>query len=875
MKDAPTSEIPETVEVSVTKVWSDVNNKDGIRPESLEVTLSTGEKFTLNDANNWTATKTGLPKYDADHKEIAYTWTEAAVKGYTKAEAKVGNVTIFTNSHKPDEPAADVETVDVSVKKVWNDADNKDNIRPASLEVTLSNGKKVTLNKGNNWTATVKGLPKYDADNKEIKYTWSEPEVAEYTAASATIGKYATVLTNTHIPEEPSEEPETVDVSVMKQWADENDKDGIRPDKITVKLSTGASYELSERNDWTVSVSDLPKYDEDNNEIAYTWTETSVDGYETAQETVNNFTVITNTHKPEEPSEELETETVDVSVKKAWVDNNDEAKARPASLTVTLSTGETFELNAGNNWTVTKKGLPKFDADNNEIAYTWTEPEVIDYTGVSETVGNVTILTNTYVEKEEPKDDGNLATTVKANGKAATTDTPSEVDLGAAIGDVTVTDTIVYTNMVGGATYEVTGQLMKIADGEEPQEIAKVTKDCTADASGSGEWTMDFGSVTVVEGAKYVVYETAVNKADSKDTVEHKNPDDTSQTVWVKPFVEDTNPEVTISKQDATTSAELPGATLIVRDAQGNKVEEWISESTPKKIQLAPGTYTLTELTAPQGYLQAETITFTVGENGLVGGDKVVMLDSPHGEDFVKDKFGWDIVLEKKWSTGEWPAGVEVTFKLQYESNGEWHDYIVDGEVLTATLNAQDQSHTFYDIYSDIDHKTAKFRAVEISTVEGYQVKSWTATDLDNYVGTMTVTNAPADDNKPVPDEDKQKPSEENEENTPSSDKDSDDTTTGTNTNTNTNTNNNNEGTPSTPGRTTTGSPAVPSTQRRVVTTPSGASTVSASPSVSSSTAAATGDNNSNVIWIVAAALATAAIAGAAVAVRRRRRHDD
>ena len=59
------------------------------------------------------------------------------------------------------------EETEATVKKVWDDADNQDGKRPASLEVTLSNGTKVTLNEGNSWTATIDKLPKY-ANGKEI-----------------------------------------------------------------------------------------------------------------------------------------------------------------------------------------------------------------------------------------------------------------------------------------------------------------------------------------------------------------------------------------------------------------------------------------------------------------------------------------------------------------------------------------------------------------------------------------------------------------------------------------------------------------------------------------------------------------------------------
>ena len=78
--------------------------------------------------------------------------------------------------------------------------------------------------------------------------------------------------------------------------------------------------------------------------------------------------------------------------------------------------------------------------------------------------------------------------------------------------------------------------------------------------------------------------------------------------------------KVRISKQDLTNKTELPGATLIVRDSNGNEVDRWISGTNPHYIEgLSVGEYTLTELIAPSGYiLSSETIRFTIKDDGSV-----------------------------------------------------------------------------------------------------------------------------------------------------------------------------------------------------------------------------------------------------------------
>ena len=85
---------------------------------------------------------------------------------------------------------------------------------------------------------------------------------------------------------------------------------------------------------------------------------------------------------------------------------------------------------------------------------------------------------------------------------------------------------------------------------------------------------------------------------------------------------------VKISKQDITTGTELPGATLQVIDKDGNIIEEWVSTTEAHYIEaklIAGETYTLREITAPNGYKVATDITFTVNEDGTV--TEVVMKD--------------------------------------------------------------------------------------------------------------------------------------------------------------------------------------------------------------------------------------------------------
>ena len=85
--------------------------------------------------------------------------------------------------------------------------------------------------------------------------------------------------------------------------------------------------------------------------------------------------------------------------------------------------------------------------------------------------------------------------------------------------------------------------------------------------------------------------------------------------------------KVEISKKDLTTMEELPGAELTITDKDGKEIDRWVSTNTPHYIEKLPaGDYTLTEITAPDGYDIAESIRFTVLPTGEV--QTVVMKDA-------------------------------------------------------------------------------------------------------------------------------------------------------------------------------------------------------------------------------------------------------
>ncbi len=346
-----------------------------VRPKHLTATLLANGKAVgsveLNAANDWSGEIQNLPVY-ANGKAIDYTWDEGVLEGYTASEVTAGFTTVMTNTH---ETARTVATV----VKVWDDDENRDGMRPTSLTMTLSTGAKVELTAENHWTGTVENLPKF-RNGEEIVYTWTEETPEGYELLSTETDGTVTVLTNHH-------DIITADRTVRKIWTDDDNRDGMRPERLFVTVNNNQMVELNADNDWTGVVEDQPVYIDGGKIIIYNWREPAIKGYTLTDLSTNGtVTTLTNSHEPE---------TTSATVVKVWEDNNNELKLRPKSIKARLSNGMTVVLSEENGWKATIDNLPKYK-NGKQIVYTWTEPEILCYMQTSVIVnGTTTTFTNT------------------------------------------------------------------------------------------------------------------------------------------------------------------------------------------------------------------------------------------------------------------------------------------------------------------------------------------------------------------------------------------------------------------------------------------------------------------------------------------------
>lgn len=657
---------PETVKISGQKKWDDADNQDGKRPASVKVKILNGDTVVdeqnVTSANEWKYESKALPKYAAG-QEITYTVSEEAVPGYT---SKVEGYNI-TNSYTP-------ETTTVSGSKTWEDGDNQDGKRPASITVNLlADGQKVntqTVGEAEGWSYNFTGLPVYK-DGQRITYTVTEEAVPGY---STNLNGYN--ITNSYTPEK-------TEITASKTWNDSDNQDGKRPTKISIKLmktvggvkTEVASKEVTAADQWQTKFENLPVY-ENGQKIDYSIEEDDVAGY---TKEIKDFTV-TNSYTPE---------MIKISGQKVWDDADNQDGKRPASVKVKVKNGDTvvdeLEVTATNDWKFESKALPKYAAGQ-EIAYTVTEEAVAEY----QTKIDKFTITNSY--------------------------TPQSTEYAVT----KVWDDA--NNQDGKRPASITVQLYSSVNGQEPVAVAGKTLTLTADnEAAANTWKASFTNLPQFDKGQEITYSVKEDdatvaaltekgyspKVEGQKITNSHTPEQvkvSGQKVWDDADDQDGKrpASITVKVMDGSTVVD----TLEVTAANGWKFE---SKDLPKYRNGQEIAYTLTEDAVAQYETKIDKFTITnsyTPETVKVSGQKV-----------------WD---DANNQDGKRPSSIKVKIL-----DG---DKVVDELEVTAATDWKFESK---DLPKNKKGKKINYTVLEEVTVEGYSSSQEQATD-----GSYTLTNS-------------------------------------------------------------------------------------------------------------------------------------
>ena len=315
-----------TTSIDVTKSWDDMDNKFGLRPDSITVqlyttdangenlTAVTGKTLTLTAQNSWKGTFADLPQFNKDGSAIYYTVAEVnASDRYTSTVAKDnnGNFTI-TNTLK---------TGDLVIRKVLKNAPTAANDQKFQFRI-MQNGKqigeiieitgagsspRITLPIGSYTVEEIADSAKITNYEVTTTVVYSAPVEVMISALSTAdpepdvreanvVRKGITQVTVTN-----AYEKTITDIKVTKAW---ENVDGIDVSKYEIKVElyangqpTGKTLTLTKAGNWTGKFEKLDIKDKDDKVITYTVVETNVPKDFTSIDGTkeNNYTV-TNIH---------------------------------------------------------------------------------------------------------------------------------------------------------------------------------------------------------------------------------------------------------------------------------------------------------------------------------------------------------------------------------------------------------------------------------------------------------------------------------------------------------------------------------------------------------------------------------------------------
>lgn len=229
-------------------------------------------------------------------------WSLFATGLYSKSSTD-SNSSSITNT---------IKTINLSVKKIWNDHDNILGLRPNSIIVKLLNNneeiKEIVLSSANDWEYVFTNLPEYTDGNKN-NYTVKEVISNGY-ISKVVIDNNNVIITNTY-------EVKSTTITVTKEWKNTSQLNELPGIIIALYYKENADDELTEiaritlnkENNWTYTFTKgegkfdiLPvNYIYEIKEIGYDVSSDEQEYYKESFSTTyqqdNNNWLITNTYK--------------------------------------------------------------------------------------------------------------------------------------------------------------------------------------------------------------------------------------------------------------------------------------------------------------------------------------------------------------------------------------------------------------------------------------------------------------------------------------------------------------------------------------------------------------------------------------------------
>lgn len=478
--------------VTIKTEWSDHDNQDGIRPEKTTLQLTangepSGDPVELNAENNWTYEWKQLIAEDEEGTNIVYRVTAEDPEEYTaKVTGSADDGFVVTYSHE-------IAKVDATANVTWDDANNQDGIRPASVSLQLKSkveggeavnvGDNVTVkaDADGNWTKTWTDLPKYNA-GKVIEYTVEETGLPEGYTITTTKDEETGAITLKN-----SYTPKGVDIAVSVNWNDAENQDGKRPEFVEAELyagdtSTGKKVKLTADNEWKATFEKMA-VNKNGKPIEYSLVSTKAEGYEI--ETTGSATkglVLNYTHA---------VETVDVKATVVWADGNNKDGVRPDTVSLQLKAddenlGDVITVNEKSNWTKTWTGLDKYKAGK-KVTY---KIEVVGLKGGED--GYTAEITG----------DAGTGFTITA------THVPAVAEIKASVNwDDAKNQDAIRPELVEAELY---------ADDVSTGKKVKLTAD--------NKWTASFGEMNLKKNGKTIDYTLVTTKVDGYDCIVEGNP---------------------------------------------------------------------------------------------------------------------------------------------------------------------------------------------------------------------------------------------------------------------------------------------------------------------------------------------------------------